>query len=370
MSTATTTVSTAAGRPRLRRSRRVDLVTVALGTWLLVGVFVDGWAHNNLRKLETFFTPWHALLYSGFAAVGGWILWQLRPAFRDGRLDRTAVPLGYGLGAVGAGVFAVGGAADAVWHEIFGVEQNIQALFSPTHLTLFVGTALIMSTPLRAAWADPRRDTAPRYWRFLPVISSVTMTAAMTAFFFMYWAAFNHADATSAAMALAAENHLTGFYIQNVLASILVTTLVLLAPLLLLARRWQLPLGTATTMFAVVGILTNALSAFHNPALILAAVLAGLASDVVLALLRPAAHRPRRFWGAGALIPLVTWSIYYAVLVATAGVGLAAPVWTGSILWAVLAGATLALLMVPPTAPVGGCAQERPANEGQAGEAR
>lgn len=45
------------------------LVTVLLATWLIGGVFVDGWAHNNLAKLETFFTPWHALLYSGFAAT-------------------------------------------------------------------------------------------------------------------------------------------------------------------------------------------------------------------------------------------------------------------------------------------------------------
>ena len=27
-------------------------------------LFVDGWAHNNLDQIETFFTPWHALFYS------------------------------------------------------------------------------------------------------------------------------------------------------------------------------------------------------------------------------------------------------------------------------------------------------------------
>ena len=50
-----------------------------LGTWLLVGVMVDGWAHNNLEALETFFTPWHALFYSGFVATAGWVL-SPRPA--------------------------------------------------------------------------------------------------------------------------------------------------------------------------------------------------------------------------------------------------------------------------------------------------
>ncbi|MDQ2883991.1 MAG: hypothetical protein M3Y48_23270 [Actinomycetota bacterium] len=231
--------------PRPRLGRWVDVVTIALGTWLLVGVFVDGWAHNNLRELETFFTPWHALLYSGFVAVGAWIMWQLRPAVQHGRLNRAAVPLGYGLGAVGVGIFAVGGVADLAWHEVFGIEQDIQALFSPTHLTLFLGIVLIMSTPLRAAWADPRHDSEPRYGQFVPVIWSATMTAAMTAFFFMYWAAFNHTDASRAAMTVAADRHLTGFYIQNVLASILVTTVVLLAPLLLLSVRQHRDLADA-----------------------------------------------------------------------------------------------------------------------------
>jgi hypothetical protein len=89
----------AAAIARPRRGRGADLITVMLGTWLLVGVFVDGWAHNNLHGLETFFTPWHALLHSGYLAAGEWILWQLRPAVRGRSLTRTAVPLGYGWAA-------------------------------------------------------------------------------------------------------------------------------------------------------------------------------------------------------------------------------------------------------------------------------
>ena len=50
-----------------------DAITLAAGVWLLTGTYVDGWAHNNLRDLETFFTPWHAVLYSGFAACALWI---------------------------------------------------------------------------------------------------------------------------------------------------------------------------------------------------------------------------------------------------------------------------------------------------------
>ena len=53
-----------------------DLITVVLGSWLTLGGFVDGYAHRNLDTPETFFTPWHAVLYSGYLAVAcGWDGW-------------------------------------------------------------------------------------------------------------------------------------------------------------------------------------------------------------------------------------------------------------------------------------------------------
>ena len=153
---------TAETRPgQFRVSLRVDAVTMLLGTWLLVGLVVDGWAHNNLQALESFFTPWHALFYSGFVATAA----RARQPERSGL---AAFPAGYGLAVVGVVIFAVGGAGDMTWHTIFGIEQDVEALFSPTHLLLFAGMALILSTPLRAAWSDLAEPAAPGYRRFLP----------------------------------------------------------------------------------------------------------------------------------------------------------------------------------------------------------
>jgi hypothetical protein len=45
------------------------MLTMLFGTWLLIGLFVDGWAHTNLESLETFFTPLHVDFYSGFEAT-------------------------------------------------------------------------------------------------------------------------------------------------------------------------------------------------------------------------------------------------------------------------------------------------------------
>ncbi len=48
------------------------------------------------------------------------------------------VPVGYGWGFIGVIAFAAGGVADMVWHQIFGVEVDLEALLSPSHLLLFI----------------------------------------------------------------------------------------------------------------------------------------------------------------------------------------------------------------------------------------
>jgi hypothetical protein len=86
-------------RPRV--SYRADLVTAALGGWFVVGLFLDAWAHNNLTELETFFTPWHGVFYSGFVATAAWICWQVLRNLLAGRRGPAAVPVGYGLAVIG-----------------------------------------------------------------------------------------------------------------------------------------------------------------------------------------------------------------------------------------------------------------------------
>jgi len=123
-------------------------VTVGLGAWLIGALFADGWAHLNVPELESFFTPWHLALYTGFAALAGWIGWL---GYRH-RGAGLRFPVGYGWGAVGVVVFAVGGAADLGWHQVFGIEAAVDALVSPGHLILFAGVMLMLTSPLRSAW--------------------------------------------------------------------------------------------------------------------------------------------------------------------------------------------------------------------------
>jgi hypothetical protein len=341
----------ATGTPaRARLSWRAELVTMLLAGWLMIGLFVDGWAHSNLAALETFFTPWHALFYSGFIATALWIIWQVDRRYRAGKRGLEAVPAGYALALVGVGVFALGGVGDMGWHTIFGIETNIDALFSPTHLLLFIGIVLITSAPLRGAWSDASEPAAPGFRRFLPILLSATLTATLVAFMFMFLGAFVDGAGNAQVLERAARSEPIYLLISDGVSGVQATNLIVLAPLLLLMRRWRIPFGSATVLLVTVAALTNAISAYQEWWLIVAAALGGVGVDLLLSRLRPWEGQ-RRFWAAGALIPLVIWSFYFATVAIAGGIGWVVELWTGSIMWAGLLGTALALLMHPPAPP-------------------
>ncbi len=182
MDTSTTSPRTA------RASRRENLLTSLFATWLLVGLFVDGWAHNNLTELETFWTPWHGVFYSGFGATAAWIVWMVRGRVLDGASLAESIPVGYRSSILGLGIFAAGGIGDAIWHTLFGIETDVDALFSPTHILLVTGIMLIVTGPIRSMGAQFPARRVPR-GEFLPAGISMTLTLLLVSFFTMYsWA--------------------------------------------------------------------------------------------------------------------------------------------------------------------------------------
>ena len=143
------------------------------------GLYLDGWAHNHGRVDQSFFTPWHAFFYSGFLLVAiAFSAATVTNRTRGYSLARS-VPNGYRLTGVGLFIFAAGGVSDMVWHQLFGIERGVEALFSPTHLLLGIGIGLIVTGPLRAAW---RRQNNSASWRELaPAVASLGLfLAALT----------------------------------------------------------------------------------------------------------------------------------------------------------------------------------------------
>jgi Tol biopolymer transport system component len=158
-------------------------VAVLLSAIFIGGLFLDGWAHNHGRVDQSFFTPWHAVLYSGYALNGLFLLvmwWRNR---RAGHAWRSALPQGYGLALLGAAIFAVGGVLDLIWHTLFGIEADVQALLSPTHLLLASGLFLMLTGPLRANWLRMRDERALSWGTGAPVVLALALVLSMLAFF-------------------------------------------------------------------------------------------------------------------------------------------------------------------------------------------
>ena len=339
-------------RGRRRLCARDDGITVLLGLWLTVGLFVDGWAHNNLRALESFFTPWHALFYSGFTACALWTSWIVLREVRTGRTGLDAVPLGYGLGVVGVLVFSVGGAGDLLWHTLFGIEEGLEALLSPTHLLLMTGIGLVVTSPLRAAWSAPEgaRDPGPR--AFAPALLSLALVTALASFFLMYLSAFTDlSPVMTPALWPVEEGPYPGpeaFQVRGI-SDLLVTNVVLLVPSLLLLRRGRPPFGAFTVLFGLVAALTSALVAFETAAAAVPAALAGgFTADVLVRRLRPGPDRPGALALVAAAVPAVLWGAWFALLELRWGLVWSVELWSGAILFAALTGLVLVQLTASP----------------------
>lgn len=349
-----------APRPTPSRSgltRHEALLAVSFSAWLVAGLFLDGWAHNH-DKPETIFTPWHGVFYSGYLAVAFHALEIARRRAVPGRPWTETIPPGHGLVLAGLAVFAAGAAGDLAWHSLFGIEVGIEALLSPTHLVMFGGGLLILTGPFRAAWAGAG-DPSPSLGRFLPALASLTLTTALVAFFFMYLTPFlpNGFGARVAGYTAAvthspeaAFDYAEQIQITNI-ASILVTTMVLMAPMLLVLRRWRPPFGTVTVLFAVVVAGTGAIEGVEPWLPLLAAPVAGLAADLLIRRLRPSPDRPWALRGVAAAVPAVLWLAFFGLFHLDQGLGWSPELWAGVTVMAALAGAGLSLLVAPPGVP-------------------
>ncbi|MCK2215543.1 hypothetical protein MF672_017375 [Actinomadura sp. ATCC 31491] len=333
------------GEPRDWVTPRRDLVTALLGVWFGVGLMIDAWAHTNLGgQLETFFTPWHAVFYSGFAAVSGWMIWQAWRNVRAGRQGVAAVPRGYLAGLVAIPAFAAFGFADMMWHTFLGIETTVDILFSPSHLGLITTMLLIITTPLRSAWNAPDVGRRPALRRLLPALIGLSFATTLVSLFLSYgdalqWRAVRIVEALSDVTQGGAERLATAMVISNV---------ILLAPVLLLLRRWELPFGSVTIMYAVAVLMPGAQTAFRNVPVLAAIVAGGLAADLLIRWLRPSAARRPAYWTFAALSGLVTWSLYVGVSsVAGGGLPSVPELWTGAPIVAGLIGLLLGALFLP-----------------------
>jgi hypothetical protein len=325
-------------------SLRFDWVCSALGGWLVGGIYLDGWAHNHVVTLESFFTPWHAVMYSGFFVFFGFLLLTLTRQRRRGVPWRRVLPAGYGASLLGGFVFAGGGVLDLLWHQAFGIEKNLEAVLSPTHLVLALGVFLLVTGPLRAAWGRPSVGHGRAGRDLLPAILSATYVLALLAFFTQFAhpqvITWSDRDNGLASDAIDQALGISGILIQAALLSGL---------LLFLLRRWSLPLGAVTLMCGLSSLAISVMRDLYP--LVPAAVAAGAMADVLLRLVRPSPARPLAFRTFAFVAPVVYYGLYFLAVWRARGLGWSIHLWVGSIVLAGAVGLLISYLVVPPPLP-------------------
>jgi hypothetical protein len=325
------------------------------GLWLLTGTYVDGWAHNNLAHLETLFTPWHAILYSGFAANAAWIGFLVWRRHDRGTRWADAVPAGYGAAAVGVVLFLVSGVADLAWHSVFGIEQDIKALFSPSHLGLATGGFLILSAPFASAWAAPAARPAAR---LVPALLSAALCGMVAIFILQEFAVFaRHGLIQTYGPPLGGGRQViaaTSTSMIVALGSFLVSTAALFVPIVLVASRWRVPALVPVMLTFVPSAALQAMVGFRDAWLVLAAGAGALLVGLVWLALRPSPGRPGRLLLASAASPPLFWAPYFAgVAWADGQLSFSPEIWGGIIVWTALEMLAIAALLRVRRAPTG-----------------
>jgi hypothetical protein len=360
---------------------REDMITMALAIWPITAMFFDGRGHNNKTGQESFFSLAHIFLYAGMTVLGIWIGVMVTRyqglQFRKSLMpDLKLIPVGYGVAILGLITLAIGGPTDFAWHSAYGFEVGVDAIYSPPHLALFFGGLLVCSTGIRSMWA--KQDIVLDFKGFLPVAISTLLFIGVAGFITMYLSAFmtnvtptsdfvhdyqTHFKDDFTDQTISLNAGLTGYgdnqwpyYYYSAshgMASMIVTTLVLLGPILLNLRRWSVPFGAVTLIFTGYGLLVNIMTEYRDIVLIIPLIITGLAIDLM----------QRRFGGEredgrvslggiraiGPLAALILWVSYYAVLALDKGIGWEPTLWVGALIIGTMTGFGVAFLVAPPS---------------------
>lgn len=332
--------TSALSRPSRSADQRRDLITALLCTWLIGGLVLDGWAHRNTPELESFFTPWHGVFYTGYLATATWVLKSSIVA-RDGRAQ-VRPPPGYGLGLIGLAIFGVGGLSDGVWHTILGIESSIDALLSPPHLLLFTGTMLVTSCPIRSALAGTGADRNLR--TFLPVVLATSQLLFLWAFILTFLSGFT---TPLPGQALISNNLQSEYVAAAGIGSILLSTIILTLGIAWLTSRWRLPAGAITLTGGLLAVAVTLLDGLSIPAAVLPPLVTSAIVDVWM---RP---RPSPVVSAVrvGLAFLVGWALFFALYASLYTLAWPPELWAGSMLLAPLVSGILVFLVHGGGAP-------------------
>lgn len=316
------------------RSLWLDYAVAACALWIASGFFLDAWAHGHV-PIESFFTPYHGVFYSGMLAM--------LAVFASYWIKHRGLPPGYKLAALGIPVFFAAGAGDLLWHTFLGIEEGVDALLSPTHQLLGLGIFLLASGPIASVLRNRKRSTT---WRLqLPLVLALASWLTLVHFGTAY--AFDPSAGQMNRPPLvdgASRDYFTALSIGYYKTSLSVLVLLLQASFMTGFALWavsalHLRPGSMTLFYVLAN--TSAAAAYTNetPLLlttIVQSVCAGIVADVLIARIDPNPDRVRAYRTFAVAVPLAYSGAYILMTAFTDpplwwdwNVSLGAWLWTG-----------------------------------------
>jgi hypothetical protein len=320
--------------------KKFDIIFCVAVLWLIGGTFTDAWAHNNIPRLETFWTPWHAILYSGLLALVASLATVLVINRRRTSSWRQAIPQGYTLVYLALPLMMLDGLGDMTWHLLFGVEQHLDALFSPTHLTGVLCIMLFTTGPLYSMYV--RRVVPSSFSDYFLLATAVLLPYVMLVNVFQPFSVFTQTWPVTTPFTF--DTGQTAAIGSVVLQAALFTCFALFV-----SRFWTLKPGMFTYILGVVAVCLSVMNQqwFTIPVFLLG----GMLVDLAYWYLKPSSTRilqMRLFSLVAAAAPYAVYMIWVSVTMPV--------VWTvhmliGSVYLLMMMGWGLSYLVYPPHRP-------------------
>ncbi|HZZ66111.1 MAG TPA: hypothetical protein VFE17_11465 [Candidatus Baltobacteraceae bacterium] len=325
-------------------SRPLDLLVSICSLWIACGFFLDAWAHGHV-PVETFFTPYHAVFYSGMLALVVVVLvfWVKRRSFPDA----------YRYALLGIPIFIFAGIGDMIWHHFFGVEEGIDALLSPTHQLLGLAVFFVSSGPIVSTLAQ--RFAAQTLRMQLPLIFALAAWLELVHFGTAY--AFDPAAGRINAppsTAVFTPDYLTaiaiGYYKQGMGVLVVLFQSALMAGFALYAATALALRAPALTLIFLLGNFAAAAAFTNDTPLLMTVVVmsavAGITGDAIVARLHPSDANAAALRTLAMVVPASYFITYFVVTGITAGLWWDWNVVLGAVMWAAVIGFALTLLRV------------------------
>ncbi|MES2966640.1 MAG: hypothetical protein V4668_02545 [Patescibacteria group bacterium] len=317
-----------------------DWLFVFFSGWWTAGVFLDGWAHTHLEStLETIFTPWHAVFYSGILATGALVLFELWKNHGKGYNWNRSLPREYIFAFYGLILVFIGGPGDLIWHELFGIEVGIEALLSPTHILLAFGGAMVVSAPLHAIWYRSSKIHK------IPAILSFSCLLMTLGFMLQFLHPFNF---PWMAQSFLNSNHININWGGGLgIANIIVFTGIFMGITLASIRHWKFPFGSFATILTLNAF---AITMMHGEyyIFILTALIAGILIDILYQKVYALSLKERHIRIFGIFTPIILFTTYVITILLIDTTPWSIHMWLGSIVISGITGGLMTYLVVPP----------------------